>query len=136
MVRVIGERWSPRSYEARDRLERYRAPYAFCDAGSEEGGELLKRVGQSGERLPALVLLDGQVLVDSADEEVADAFQGADYRRHQKTYDMVGIGRGRTGLATAVYGASEGLSALAVEREAIGGQAGTSSLIRNYLGFE
>ena len=135
MVRVVGERWSPRSYEFRDLLERYRLPYAFYPADSEEGRDLLRRVGRTAERLPVLALLDGQVLIDPSNEEVADALRGADARPHRQSFDVVVIGGGPAGLAAAVYGASEGLSTLVVEREAIGGQAGTSSLIRNYLGF-
>lgn len=80
-----------------------------------------------------LVLLDGQVLVDPSNEEVADIFVGASPVR--QVFDVLVIGGGSSGLAAVVYGASEGLSTLVVEREAIGGQAGTSSLIRNYLGF-
>lgn len=80
MVRVVGERWSARSHEVRDLFERYRLPYAFYSVDSEEGRALLGQVGQSPRRLPVLVLLDGQVLVDPSNEEVADAFVGTDVR--------------------------------------------------------
>ena len=135
-VRIVGERWSLRSHELRDLFgERYGIPYAFYDVGSEEGRELLRQVGESGERLPVLVLLDGPVLVDPTNEEVMDAFVGTDRRPNRQDFDVVVIGGGPAGLAAAVSGASEGLSTMVLEREALGGQAGTSSLIRNYLGF-
>jgi thioredoxin reductase (NADPH) len=135
-VRIVGERWSPRSHEVRDLFgERYGIPYAFYDVGSEEGRELLRQVGESGERLPVLVLLDGPVLVDPTNEEVMDAFVGTDRRPNRQDFDVVVIGGGPAGLAAAVSGASEGLSTMVLEREALGGQAVTSSLIRNYLGF-
>jgi thioredoxin reductase (NADPH) len=135
MVRIVGEWWSPRSHETRDILERHAIPFAFYARDSEQGQELLRRTGRTGERLPVWEMFDGRVLVDPTNEEVADAFAGTDGREGRQEFDVVVIGGGPAGLASAVYGASEGLSTLVLEREALGGQAGTSSLIRNYLGF-
>jgi thioredoxin reductase (NADPH) len=134
VARVIGERWSQRSHEARELLERHGILYAFYASDSEEGRDLLGRTGQTAGRLPVWVLYDGRVLVAPFDEEVLDAFLGAS-RSARKDFDVIVVGAGPAGLASAVYAASEGLSTLVVEREAVGGQAGTSSLIRNYLGF-
>jgi thioredoxin reductase (NADPH) len=135
VVHIVGERWLPRSHETRDLLERYAVPHAFYSAESEEGRALLRRAGQSAERLPVWVLFDGRVLVDPSYTEVADAFGGTEGRPGREDFDVVIVGGGPAGLAAAVYGASEGLSTLVLEGEAIGGQAGTSSMIRNYLGF-
>ena len=134
VARVVGGRWSRRSHQARELLERHGLLYAFYDSDSEEGRDLLERVGQAGGRLPVWALANGRVLVDPSDEEALDAFLGAE-RSARLDFDVVVVGAGPAGLASAVYAASEGLSTLVVEREAVGGQAGTSSLIRNYLGF-
>jgi thioredoxin reductase (NADPH) len=134
VVRVVGERWSRRSHEARDILERYGLPHAFYPVDTNEGQELLERVGRTANRLPVWVLNDGQVLVDPSNEEFADAFVGR-VRQGRQDFEVVVIGGGPAGLAAAVYGVSEGLSTLVVEGEAIGGQAGASSMIRNYPGF-
>ena len=134
-VRVVGERWAPRSHELRDLLGRNGLSYAFHPADSEEGRALLAQLGLSSTQLPVLVRFDGQVLVDPSNEEIADAACGVALSLEQSSFDLVVIGAGPAGLAAAVYGASEGLDTLVVEGEARGGQAGTSSLIRNYLGF-
>jgi len=135
LVRVVGERWSRRVHEASALLERYSVPYSFYPVDSEEGRALLEEVGKSSERLPVVVMPGGRALVDPANREVADVFVSANAPSSGQTFDVVVIGGGPAGLAAGVYGASEGLSILIVEREAIGGQAGSSSLIRNYLGF-
>ena len=134
-IRVVGEQCSPRSHELRDLLQRNGVLHTFHPADSEEGRELLARVGQTSTRLPVAILHDGQVLVDPSNAEIADAACGVPPSLEQASFDLVVIGAGPAGLAAAVYGASEGLDTLVVEGEAIGGQAGTSSLIRNYLGF-
>jgi thioredoxin reductase (NADPH) len=134
-IRVVGERWAPRSHELRDLLARNGLSYAFHSSDSEEGRELLARIGHGSGKLPVLVLFDGQVLVDPSNAEIGDAACGVAPSLEQSSFDLVVIGAGPAGLAAAVYGASEGLGTLVVEGEAIGGQAGTSSLIRNYLGF-
>ena len=134
-IRVVGEQWSQRSYELRDLLGRNGVLHTFHAADSEEGRALLASVGhQDPARLPVVVLFDGQVLVDPSNADIADAC-GANPSLEKSSFDLVVIGAGPAGLAAAVYGASEGLSTLVVESEAVGGQAGTSSLIRNYLGF-
>src|SRR5215212_4474633 len=134
-IRLIGEQWAPRSHELRDLLARNELSYAFYSADSEEGRELLVQIGHSSGKLPVLVLFDGQVLVDPSNAEIGDAACRVAPSLEQSSFDLVVIGAGPAGLAAAVYGASEGLGTLVVEGEAIGGQAGTSSLIRNYLGF-
>lgn len=133
-IRVVGDRHSHRSHELRDLLGRNRILNRFYDADSEEGRTLLARAGQTSARLPVVMLLDGQVLVDPSYAEIIDAF-GVRTSPERRDFDLVVIGAGPAGLSATVYGASEGLNTLMVEREAVGGQAGTSSLIRNYLGF-
>ena len=133
-IRVVGEQWSPRSHELRDLLARNGVQHTFHPADSEEGRELLVQVDCESTELPVLVLFDGQVLVNPSDLEIADAC-GVNPDMQPKTYDLIVIGAGPAGLAAAVYGASEGLDTLISEGQAVGGQAGTSSLIRNYLGF-
>ena len=133
-IRVVGEQWSARSHELRDVLNRNGVLYTFHPADSKEGQELLRQVGHGSSRLPVVVLFDGQVLVDPSNAEIADAC-GVTPSLERSDFDLVVIGAGPAGLAAAVYGASEGLSTLILEGEAVGGQAGTSSLIRNYLGF-
>lgn len=133
-IRVVGERWSARSHELRDILSRNGILHEFYAAEADTGQHLLARLGKASGKLPVVALYDGQVLEDPSNAELADAF-GINRALDQGTFDLVIVGAGPAGLAAAVYGASEGLSTLIVEREAIGGQAGTSSLIRNYLGF-
>jgi thioredoxin reductase (NADPH) len=135
LVRVVGEQWSGRAHEARTLLDRYGVPYAFYPTDSTQGQALIDEVGQGGERRLVVVIRDGRALVDPTNEEVADAFVDSNASLDGRTFDVVVIGGGPAGLAAGVYGSSEGLSTLIVEREAIGGQAGASSLIRNYLGF-
>ena len=133
-IQVVGERGSPRSHELRDILNRNGVLHAFYPVDSREARELLARVGKTPDALPVLVLYDEQVLVDPSNAELADAF-GVNRPLEKREFDLVIVGAGPAGLAAAVYGASEGLSTLILEGEAIGGQAGTSARIRNYLGF-
>lgn len=134
MVQVVGEWWDPRSHEFRDLLERNGIPYGFYDVNSEEGQALVQRVQRPAGPFPVVILFNGTSFADPSVEEVADAL-GAAARPPQGVYDLAIIGGGPAGISAAVYGASEGLRTIVVEREAIGGQAGTSSRIRNYLGF-
>jgi thioredoxin reductase (NADPH) len=135
LVRVVGKRRSRRVHEAMALFERYGVPCSFYQADSEEGRALLGEVGASAQRLPVIVMHDGRALADPTNREVADAFAGAEPSPERQRCDVVVIGGGPAGLAAAVYGASEGLATVVVEGEAVGGQAGASSLIRNYLGF-
>jgi thioredoxin reductase (NADPH) len=139
-VRIVGEPWSARCYELRDVLSRSGIPHAFSAADSKEGQELLARVDKMLARLPVVIVFDRLVLVDPDNAEIADAFElispfGLNTLSDVRDFDLVIIGAGPAGLAAAVYGSSEGLRTVVVERETFGGQAGTSSLIRNYLGF-
>jgi thioredoxin reductase (NADPH) len=133
-IRVVGDQSSARSHELRDILNRNGVLHEFYAADTEAGQELLARLGKGSTALPVVALYDGQVLVDPSNADLADAF-GVNRPLDQRRFDLVIVGAGPAGLAAAVYGASEGLSTLIVEGEAVGGQAGTSSLIRNYLGF-
>jgi thioredoxin reductase (NADPH) len=134
VYRIVGEQWSPRSHQLRDLLARNGVPFEFHPAGSERGQELIRQFGIDAHRLPALVRHDGSVLHDPGDAEVAAA-HGIATRPSSEVYDLVVLGAGPAGLAAAVNGASEGLRTLVVEPWSIGGQAGSSSMIRNYLGF-
>src|SRR5215208_1330396 len=139
-VRLVGEPWAARSHELRDLLGRSGIPQAFAAADSKEGQELLARLEKTSAQLPVVVVFDRLALVDPSNAEMADAFEmispfGLNTLSDVRDFDLVIIGAGPAGLAAAVYGASEGLRTVVVERETFGGQAGTSSLIRNYLGF-
>jgi thioredoxin reductase (NADPH) len=133
IVRVLGEDPSPRAREIRDLLERNGIPHGFYRADSEDGLRLIEKTRLDPTRLPAVVLLDGHVLSDPTNAEIMDALGATDVE--EPTCDLVIVGGGPAGLASAVYASSEGLRTVVIEREAVGGQAGASSLIRNYLGF-
>jgi thioredoxin reductase (NADPH) len=134
LVRIIGEEAEPRSHEVREFLDRSGIPHGFYTADSPDGARLLARVGLDGSHLPVVLLLDGSALVQPSLAEVADAL-GASNLESDRTCDVAIIGAGPAGLAAAVYAASEGLRTIVIEREAIGGQAGASAMIRNYMGF-
>ena len=134
VYRVVGEQWSPRSHELRDLLGRNGVPFEFIPADSPAGERLVRDEGIDESRLPAVILHDGSVLQDPNDAELAAA-HGIAAQPPSDECDLAIVGASPAGLAAAVYGASEGLRTLAIEPAAIGGQAGTSSLIRNYLGF-
>jgi thioredoxin reductase (NADPH) len=131
---VVGERWSPRSHELRDALSRNTVPFGFYEADSDEGRRFLRDHDVDADRLPAVILHDGSVLHDPTAGDVAEAL-GVQTHPPAGIYDLAILGAGPAGLSAAVYGASEGLRTLVIEPQAIGGQAGTSSMIRNYLGF-
>ncbi len=137
-IRVLGTRWSPRSYELRDFLARNRVPYQWIDvevsANDPETKRLLEALGPEAASLPVVLFPDGTKLLESVPAEVAQKV-GLRTRAQTNFYDLAIVGGGPAGLAAAVYGASEGLHTVIVEREAPGGQAGMSSRIENYLGF-
>jgi len=133
-VTVIGDEPSARVHELRDLLARGSVPFGFYPSDSPEGQAALRRLDVSEPAGPVLSLDTGVVLVNPANAEIAEAL-GLDVRPAGQVYDVVIVGAGPAGLAAAVYAASEGLSTALLEREAFGGQAGTSSRIRNYLGF-
>jgi thioredoxin reductase (NADPH) len=132
-IRVLGHRWSPQSLEIKSFLAGNHVPYQWLDVETnDEAGRMLE--GAPGRKLPLVVFPDGEQL------EAPDAPQmarkiGLRTRANQQFYDLIIVGGGPAGLAAAVYGASEGLKTVMVERQAPGGQAGTSSRIENYLGF-
>jgi len=134
VVRVVGERWSPRTHELRDALTRNTVPIGFYDVDSDAGARLVQEYAVDTTRLPAAILHDGTVLHDPTLVDVAAAL-GVHTQPSLEAYDLTIVGAGPAGLAAAVYGASEGLRTFAIEARSIGGQAGTSSMIRNYLGF-
>jgi len=126
---------TPRGYELRNLLVRNGLPHVYAASDSAEGIELLREVGHADATVPVVILHDGRVLVDPSNREMAAAYGVVTALAEPRCYDVVIVGAGPGGLAAAVYSAAEGLDALVVEGEAIGGQAGTSSRIRNYLGF-
>ncbi len=134
VYRIVGDQWAPRSHQLRDLLSRNGVPFEFAAADSDRGRQLLRDFRIDAGRLPAVIHSSGRVLYDPASADVA-ASHGIATRPSQPVYDLVVLGAGPAGLAAAVYGASEGLRTLVIEPKAIGGQAGTSSMIRNYPGF-
>ncbi|MGD0908316.1 MAG: FAD-dependent oxidoreductase [Candidatus Acidiferrales bacterium] len=137
-IRVLGTRWSPKSYELRDFLARNHVPYQWIDVelsvSDPETKQLLDALGPDAASLPVVLFPDGTKLLESVPADVA---QRVGLKTHAQTsfYDLAIVGGGPAGLAAAVYGASEGLHTVIIEREAPGGQAGMSSRIENYLGF-
>jgi thioredoxin reductase (NADPH) len=134
VVSIVDEHRAPRSYQIRDLLQRGGIPFAFHTTESDEGRALLDRVGRPAGPFPVLIRFDGLVLADPSNEQIAVAL-GVRHASTDGVFDVVVIGAGPAGLSAAVYAGSEGLRTLVLDRESIGGQAGTSSLIRNYLGF-
>jgi len=138
-VRVVGMRWSPRSHEVRDFLARNQVPYRWLDVGAAEADDEVRQVvesltGDELQHLPLVIFPDGERLEQPGTAEIAEHV-GLRRRAVSEFYDLAIVGGGPAGLAAAVYGASEGLRTVMVEREAPGGQAGLSSRIENYLGF-
>jgi thioredoxin reductase (NADPH) len=137
-VRVLGTRWSPKSYEIREFLARNRVPYAWNDVDAADHLPDVRRLVDSLKdtslKLPLVIFPNGDRLSDPASSEVAEKL-GLRTHAGLDFYDVAIVGGGPAGLAASVYGASEGLKTVMVEREAPGGQAGLSSRIENYLGF-
>ena len=133
-VKVVGHRWNAESYRIRDFLARNLVPYRWFSADEPEGRRLLDAAGAGPEAIPLVVTPDGQPLAMPTASEVATAV-GLSTAPVRDFYDLIIVGGGPAGLGAAVYGASEGLNTVLVERKAIGGQAGQSARIENYLGF-
>jgi len=137
-VRLIGEKWSPRSQELRENFSRNGIPVGFYDAHSARGQEMLSEFDPDQVKLPVVQLrfgADQSPLFDPSDLEIVEAFGLTQPVPAEEVFDVAVVGAGPAGLAAAVYASSEGLRTVVVEAEAVGGQAGTSSMIRNYPGF-
>ena len=133
MVHIVGESWTGRAYELREALKQCAVVHNFCLADSDEGRALVA-AAPKGAELPLIVFPNGMVLENPSNAEVARATGGA-VNPGRVDFDVIIIGAGPAGLSAAVYGASEGFRTLVVDKGGIGGQATSSSLIRNYLGF-
>lgn len=134
-LRLVGHQWSPRSHAIKDFLAGNLVPYRFLDVErNAESRGLLEAAGVTEHELPALFFEDGSVLRNPEPRQVAERL-GRSLAASHELYDLVIVGAGPSGLAAAVYGASEGLRTLLLDRHAPGGQAGSSSKIENYLGF-
>jgi thioredoxin reductase (NADPH) len=133
-TKVVGHRWSARSSEVREFLARNQVPYRWYSSEEQEGLQLLDAAGADALTLPLVVTPDGTAMIAPSDSDLADRV-GLSTHPSSDFYDLIVIGGGPAGLGSAVYGASEGLRTMLVERTATGGQAGQSSRIENYLGF-
>ena len=134
-VEVVGERWSPKVHELTTLLIRNGFPHVFHPRDSEEGRRILKECGCEEDHVPVVRLLRKRILRDPSREELARAYGVTTQLSGNCDFDVIIVGAGPAGLAAAVAASSEGLQTLVIEREAIGGQAGSSTLIRNYPGF-
>ncbi len=136
-IAVIGEPWQSRVHDLRSLLARNGMAHSYHPTDSERGRELLEEAGHPGERKPVVVFLDGRSLADPSNAQLAAGYGvNTELGDPDELFDVIVVGAGPAGLAAAVYASSEGLSVLTIEKESIGGQAGSSSLIRNYLGFQ
>ena len=133
-TKVVGHRWSARSSQVREFLARNQVPYRWYAADEPEGERLLGAAGVDDRNLPLVITPDGSALIQPSDAELA-GHVGLATTPSAQFYDLIVVGGGPAGLGAAVYGASEGLRTVLVERTATGGQAGQSSRIENYLGF-
>lgn len=134
-IRVIGHRWSPQSYQIKEFLAHNHVPYQWLDIERDaDTGALLRLAHAQGDQLPVVLFADGSLLIQPTTLQVAEK-AGFRLKAEQPFYDLIVIGAGPAGLAAAVYGGSEGLQTVLIERKAPGGQAGMSSRIENYLGF-
>ena len=132
-VHIVGDSWTGRAYELREALQQCAVSHNFCLADSPEGREFIA-AARAGAKLPLVVFPDGMVLENPTNLEISQSTGGA-IEPGQTDFDVIIVGAGPAGLSAAVYGASEGLATLVVDKGGIGGQATSSSLIRNYLGF-
>jgi thioredoxin reductase (NADPH) len=134
-LRIVAEPHAARSHELRDKLTRMSLPYWFYGSDSDAGRRLLHETGRDGSVLPVLVYYTGTVLDDPTDAELVSSL-GLKTSPSRDSCDVLVVGSGPAGLAAAVYASSEGLQTMVLEPDVPGGQAGTSSMIRNYLGFQ
>ncbi len=133
-AKLVGHRWSAPSADLRDFLARNQVPYRWFSSDTDEGRRLLDAAGTDERDIPVLITADGEPLIKPSHAEVA-AKVGLATIPEREFYDLVVVGGGPAGLGAAVYGASEGLRTVLIEKYATGGQAGQSSRIENYLGF-
>ena len=134
-IRVAGTLWSASSHNIKDFLARSQIPYQFLDIERDaDAKSLVEQANESTHQLPVVFFPDGSLLIEPSLTEVAEK-AGLRTRAAEPFYDLIVVGAGPTGLAAAVYGASEGVHTLLIDKETPGGQAGTSSRIENYLGF-
>jgi thioredoxin reductase (NADPH) len=134
-IRVAGTLWSPSCHRVKDFLARNRIPYQWLDIEKDAAArDLIEAASPEQHRLPVVFFSDGDVLVEPDNRALAEKC-GLQTQATQPFYDVIIVGAGPAGLGAAVYGASEGLRTLMIDKEATGGQAGTSSRIENYLGF-
>ena len=134
-IRVAGTLWSANSHTVKDFLARNQIPYQWLDIELDtEARNLVESVNDGQHRLPVVFFPDGNTLIDPSIQDIAEKI-GLQTKAEKPFYDLIIVGAGPAGLAAAVYGGSEGLSTVMIEKEATGGQAGTSSRIENYLGF-
>jgi thioredoxin reductase (NADPH) len=133
---IVAEAGNARASELRSLLSRNRVPFVFHPTGSPAATQILEDVREADAGVPVVVQRNGRVLVDPTNAEIAEAYGARTRLQGSREYDVTVVGAGPSGLAAAVYASSEGLRTLVIERETIGGQAGSSSLIRNYLGFQ
>src|SRR5256714_13085756 len=133
-TKVVGHRWSARCSEVREFLARNQVPYRWYNSDEPEAARLLEAAQADGLSLPVVITPEGEPLIEPSDAELASRV-GLATTPSKDFYDLIVIGGGPAGLGAAVYGASEGLRTVLVERTATGGQAGQSSRIENYLGF-
>jgi thioredoxin reductase (NADPH) len=133
-IKVIGYQYSPKSHDIKEFLSGYLVPYLWLDANTDEAKKAIKMNSLEVKDLPAIIFADGTLLKSPPVKDIASKI-GLTQSAKNELYDVVIIGAGPAGLAASVYGSSEGLKTLLIEKKAPGGQAGTSSRIENYLGF-
>ncbi|MCB0164025.1 MAG: FAD-dependent oxidoreductase [Anaerolineae bacterium] len=134
-IRIIGHRWSPETHELKDFLARNQVPYQYFDIEQDPEAEaLMIELEAQAASMPVVALAEGEILLNAKPTDIAEKI-GLKRQATEQFYDLAIVGGGPAGLAAAVYGASEGLRTVMIERQATGGQAGTSSRIENYLGF-
>lgn len=132
-IHVVGESWSGRAYELRQVLQSCALPHSFCLVNSEQGREIVEQAGPQA-KIPLIALPNGEIISDPTNRELAES-DGTALGKGEDRFDLVVVGAGPAGLSSAVYGTSEGLSTLVIDGGGVGGQATSSSMIRNYLGF-